>query len=461
LIPGGVAGGALRRAGTSALSGAATGLIQPTTEGENPLQNAAVGGAFGAGASGVLSGVGKVGNALFDRLPPNLREALAKRYKIRTTLGEATDNPITQTAETWLEKIPVIGLKGFREKQRAEADMAAHSLLAHYISDPEAIDAMKANRAYASGFYETLKKEVAGIGDQNIPPNQTRQAAIEVLDRYPDLFKKFQDTKRERLLKNITSDTADPTQIVKTRNGNFLSPDEWETASTPATMNFKDAWMLRDSIGEMIGQAKKTLSSGGVDKTQLGELSRLYSAVNNDIDGWAASVGRGDVRTMITEANDAYKQYVVKYDILQRAYDKATVPTGEGDKFSPQKFSTALYKTLGADKAYHRFSPTEVDELTGIANIMGVVKRAGQFKENPATGNRYGLPVMAAASGAMGTVKMLPYVAVVRVLTGTEAGKKLALAASKIEPDSQNMKVIMKMVYNQLPKLAAMGATAD
>jgi hypothetical protein len=49
MIPGGVAGGALKRAGTSALSGAATGYIQPTTGDESAIQNAAMGGVMGAG----------------------------------------------------------------------------------------------------------------------------------------------------------------------------------------------------------------------------------------------------------------------------------------------------------------------------------------------------------------------------------------------------------------------------
>src|SRR3990172_1009048 len=55
LIPGGgVVGGVLRRAGTSALSGASVAAIQPTATGESRAANVAAGAATGAGVSTVL-----------------------------------------------------------------------------------------------------------------------------------------------------------------------------------------------------------------------------------------------------------------------------------------------------------------------------------------------------------------------------------------------------------------------
>jgi hypothetical protein len=458
-IPGGVGGGLLRRAGTSTLTGGLTGALQPTTEQDSTFQNIAIGGATGGVASGVLSGLGKAYNTLADKLPANFIEALSKKYGIRTTLGEATGNPHIQRAETWLERIPLIGLKGFRESQHQEADTAAKSLLGKYIFDPTAPDIMKTNRAYAGSFFDRLSEKAGEIKVQKIQPTETRNAAIDVLDRYPDIFKKFQDTKREKIIGNIIDDTApskDPYAVLSSLYG---VPS---TGGQPTTITFKEAWELRDGLGQMINQAKKKLNAGDVDKTQYAELSRLYASINNDIDKWGASIKRPDIREAITVANDSYKKYVVKYDIIQRAYDKASGVSSAKEMFSPKTFSTELKKIVYKDKAFGSFAPTEIDELTGLANILQVVKRAGQYMENPPTGDRWGIPLL-----GMGTTALSPkaaitagsVVGITRFLTGTEPGKRLAMSASRIEPTNPNMKVIIKMVYNQLPKMTASIAT--
>lgn len=137
--------------------------------------------------------------------------------------------------------------------------------------------------------------------------------------------------------------------------------------------------------------------------------------------------------------------------------------------FSPQKYGTAL-KNLANDPTYKkniRWSPQEIEEMTGLANILQVTKRAGQFMENPPTGNRFGLPTLATATGggaymAGGLAATLKTAGgavvtstIVKLLTTTQAGKRLALSASKIEPTDPFMGVIVRQVYNQLPKFAA------
>lgn len=459
-IPGGVTGGVLKRIGTSALSGGATGALQPTAQDESALMNAALGAAGGGATSGLMSAVGKGINAIAGKTVPNAIEDLSKAKGIRTTLGESLQNPTIEKAETWLEGVPVIGLKGFREAQNKEAEQASKNFLAQYIVDPSAPDAMAVNRKYASDIFDKMKTEVSGISSQSIKPDNTRKAATELLDRYPDIFKKFQDSKREGIIASIVEDTK-PT----TKKSAILNAKGAPISTTvPKEITFEEAWALRDGLGEMIGQARKKLATGDVDKTTYSEISKLYSAINNDIDSWAGSVGRPDIRTMINEANDAYKQYVVKFDIIQRAFDKAEGTTGAGEIFSPKKFSTALKTIAYQDKALKKFSATEIDEMTGLANILQVVKRAGQFKENPPTGSRWGLPVLAAATFPMSAgaaAGEIGAVGVARFLTGTKLGKNVALAASKVEPDSRAMAALMNVVYNQAPKFAATEATSD
>jgi hypothetical protein len=101
-------------------------------------------------------------------------------------------------------------------------------------------------------------------------------------------------------------------------------------------------------------------------------------------------------------ANEAFKQYSVKFDAMRVAYDKAMGTTGAGEMFSPKKYSTAL-KSLANDPNYKKnvkWLPGEIEEMTGLANILQVVKRAGQYAENPPPGNRWGL--LSALGGAEG-----------------------------------------------------------
>lgn len=134
-IPGGAGAGFLGRAGVAAATGAGMGLIQPTVEGESPIVNAGIGAVIGPTTAVGLSGAGKIYNAIKS---PVMNEIaiLSRKYGIRATLGEIKKSPLWQKAETWLEQIPIIGLKGFREKGQVETQQAARSFLGQYIVNP-------------------------------------------------------------------------------------------------------------------------------------------------------------------------------------------------------------------------------------------------------------------------------------------------------------------------------------
>jgi hypothetical protein len=432
-IPGGVSGGLLRRAGTAALSGGATGALQPTTKDESAADNAFIGALFGGGTSIGLSGAGKAFNAARGKLPPNMTEALSKKYGIRTTLGEASGNPIIQKAETWLEGVPIIGVKGFREKQSQEAEMAAKGFLAKYVVDPNlsTTAAMKeANDAFLDGLYRNVRASGANL--PTVPADATQAAARQILDRYPTVFESIQDNHIKKILKNVISDTEKTTEF-----------------------GFDDLWTLRKGLGKEIGDARTN--------TARAELKTLYAAVSGDMDEMFSRSGT-DAGDLFRQANDEFKRLNVKFDVIRGAYDKAMGTTKAGEMFSPKKFSTDL-KNLANDPNYKKnvaFSQGEIDEMTGLANIMQVTKRAGQFKENPPTGNRWGLPMIVAGTSFLSPEAALTEAgaaALTRFLTTTKAGKNLALAASKVEPESRSMQIIVNMIYNQLPKLAATGAT--
>ncbi len=457
-VPGSAPASLLGRIGVGAAMGAGAGLIQPTTEKESPALNTALGATTGAVLPVGLAGASKVYNAIKEPVKGAISD-LSRKFGIPTTLGEVTQNPIVKKVESWLEEIPIIGLRKYRQKQQVRAEEAAKDFIGQFIHDPNASNVMESNRTYASSLFNDMKQLLPGIDQQKILPSQSRQIASDLLDRYPDIFKKFQDTKMEGLINNIVSSTQGKVTPMATLTGG--------PSITPKTLTFDEAWTLRQGLGEIIGQARKKIASGEVNETQLSQLKSLFGAVSKDMESWATGIGRTDVKDAFNIANEGYKQFVVRYDKLQRVYDKAIVKVGNEEFISPQRLAGSLKRDIiDKDKYIKKFTPQQIQEMAGLENIMRIVHRAGQFKENPGTGLRWGLPIFgggtiggAAAlgstltgAGVVGGIVSLTTLA--KFLTGTEAGKRLVLSASKIEPTSPAFQKIVNEVYSQLPKIA-------
>lgn len=452
-IPGGVAGGLLKRALTAGVAGAGMGATRFTpetpgmTQGVQTGLNTGLGFLGGFGGSLALSGLAKGYNAIAGKGTGNELTQLADKYNIPITTGEATRNPRYQAAEVLAENVPLFGTGGLRKRQNAAADEAAKGFLAKYIVDPTADNIDAANRAYSSSLYESMKSSIKDVDQLPIYATQTADKARELLANYPDVFKKFQNVKRENIINDIIADSGKGSMQPK---------------------NFQDMWTLRDGLGEMIGQAKKKLISGDVDKTTLSQLNSLYAAVNNDIDNWAQSVGKPQLRDSINAANDAYKNYVVKYNILQDAYDKASGAVGSGEIFSPKRFSTALKSSINKNDATKLFQPGEIDEMTGLANIMQAVKRGGQYMENPPTGNRVASGIAgltglgySLTQGSEGWKRDAGIIGTAGAITGlltTKAGRMYLMSASKLEPTSPAMQILINnFITKEVPRLTGAG----
>jgi hypothetical protein len=448
-IPGGVSGNILKRVGTATLAGGSIGAMLPIAPGESRAKNTLVGGVLGGGTTGALGVAGKILN-LFKKSPATLGQA----HGIRTTLGEDLDNNILKHAESQLEQIPIIGLQGFRKKQQAEAEQAAKNFFGQYVVNPtlETTAAMKSsNDAYINGLYDSVRH--LGSTLPSIHPANVKQRTSELLQQYPSIFESIQDGQVKKILKNIAGDVKDTTVNTGVLNAQGQPINRTQQAMT----NFDDMWMLRKGLG----QEKRDAPTD----TAKWVYQQLYDAVNEDMNTMF-NVPGSIVGKEFKKANDAFIQYDIKFDVLRQAYDKAMGTTKAGEMFSPKKFSTEL-KNLANDPQYKKnikWAPDEVQEMTGLANILQVVKRAGQFAENPPTGLRYGLlstlTGMGAAggmaggvAGGVGAVAGAGTIAgVTTFLTTTQAGKKIARSASKIEPRSYQMKILMDQIYNQLPK---------
>jgi hypothetical protein len=424
-----------------------------------PYAEQAAGNVFWGGLLGGMPLAGATKGMLGRGATPPSPLNVGSKFGIPTTLGEDTGSALGQKIETVMEKIPYSGMTSFRKAQLEAAQSAANLNLSKYIANPAAPDAMAGNREFVSGLYDSVKELVnqVPVGKQPITPTNIKESATVLLKRYPDIFKRLQDTETEAILTDIMRGTKDIKKVTpNTSHFGELTPSYVpETVKvTPKTLTFDEAWTLRQGLGEKIGQARKLLARGEVDQTAYSQLKQLYGAVSSDMDAWASKIGQPEITQQLNGANSAYKQYVVKYDIMQRAYDKAVGTVGAGEMFSPKKFSTSLKDIAYKDQSLNKFSTQEIDEMTGLANIMQVVKRAGQYKENVPTGNRF-LDVWLLREAV--STAAVPFSWAGTYLTTNPTGKIIAREAANINPASPEMARLMQKLYNKSPYMA-MGA---
>lgn len=281
-------------------------------------------------------------------------------------------------------------------------------------------------------------------------------------------------------------------------------------AQSMADTSFEGLRRLRSRLGGMIQDGKKG-ANAAVGTEGTGILERLRGAVEKDMEAFAKSNGP-ELATAWRDADRIYKTQVVPFKdralasamksatpdeifdqfmkrgregraanfyealdpkgqaavrlgFVENAMEKALNP-GAGDQaaiFSPGRFAKYLEdmrKPLGVVlKGQDKW------ELDGLTKLMRHVERAGQFAENPPTGNR--LMQLAVGSSLAGAAKFVdPWAAVgawgaaktAKVLLTTSAGKRLLLAASEMPVGS---KVMQDLVNNQLPKVLSRAATPD
>jgi hypothetical protein len=136
----------------------------------------------------------------------------------------------------------------------------------------------------------------------------------------------------------------------------------------------------------------------------------------------------------------------VRYGLVNEAYERAL--STDATKFSPAKFAKYLEDRQRATGVF--FKGADKTEIDGFTNLMRHAERAGQFKENPPTGNRLMTLLMTAGAGA-GVVTNPALTAgaagsalLTKLLFTTEAGKRLLLASGKASPASPVMEKALR-----------------
>lgn len=167
--------------------------------------------------------------------------------------------------------------------------------------------------------------------------------------------------------------------------------------------------------------------------------------------------GKRDRAQNFYDALDDKGRAAVRYNMVAQAVDNAINP--QSGVFSPQKFFTAVDK-LGEPYDVF-FNAKDKAEIQGFKNLMGHVTRAGQYMENPPTGQRV-IPYLIAGAGieAARAIPAHPVMAGtgvallggLRSLFTTVTGRNLLLRAYGIKPGSPMMNSIWKQVGEEIGK---------
>lgn len=487
--------GAKTGAKLGALAGALTPVEDPQADFWRSKAFQVGGGAAGGGLLGgaapvvtekIISPlVNKATNVVQGNMAPLAAEleALGKKYGVRLSYGDITGGPFAKKAETALESVPVVGMAGFREAQQKEAQTAAQGLsqslkerlqasagtddwigtLQKSLKDKFTAVRTTKNALYQDvadaagtktlGLPKTLdaleeaakQNQASGLPDSGIQGTidtlkqrlyQGRDSAGKVLPTEADTtFTGMQKT-RSDLGDQITKLTrAGDAKGVRILQGvkDAVNQDMQDFATKSGDPTLMNAWKKADSY----------YKNSYVPLKDKAIQNAMGSATPDEIYANFIKSGKGDRASNFYNALDPKGQDAVRYGMVNNALEKATNPNGT---FSPAKFAGSLENMDAPASAI--FKGQGKIELNGFVKLMRHVERAGQYAENPPTGNRL-VPLLLGGETVMhpqGAAVTAASALGLKTLFTSAAGKRLLLAASDAEPGSLAMQKIVQKI---------------
>lgn len=518
------AGGVGRSVATTAAKsgglGALIGGVQFAENSDERLKNAgagALGGALGGVAvKKIGDGLTRVVNAKKGNYKDGVKEVLdqAEKHGIRTSVGDLGRNPIAKKAEVQLEEIPLIGTSNFRKGQHDEAKAAAEKVvdnLRSKMSDVDYKSLDKIQAAAASGDKNAMRimKIVNEAGEDS---GKVLQAAAEIKNwRGQRVASQMYD----RVQKLAGDGAIAPNKTVQTID-NVIAADSKVTPNKAlqkelldirknlVDMNIKKDFKEMRATQSNLGKIIKKWGIAGEDTTAL---TKVKTAIDNDLLDFAQSSGNTKLLGELKRANALYKQL---QDGKDKAFAKALrsaepdqvfdrfMKSGKGDKaanfyknldpkgqaalryqmaqnaldkslnentgaFSPAKFALE-FERMSAPYG-NVFSGADKAQMDGFIKLMRHIERAGQYMENPPTGNR-AVPLLLGGGAAVTAMTSMPLAitgvgatALTKTLLTTNAGKRILLAAKDLPPNSPKLANLIKQAQKLATTSGAAAAT--
>lgn len=440
--------------------------------------------------------IGGVASKVKTPLSPEAQaiQDLGDQFGVRTMAPDLSASPGLNKAAVLAEQVPGSGMVSQRLAQQAEARAAAQKLLDQHGIQGDASTAIQQGllnklataKGNAKSAYDLVGELAKGKGE--VPLDETLKAiqkfkAQEASAVVPDQgLIGLLDKMESRLASPEVDKTFTGVRGLRSDLGSMIS-DYYK--GTNAATGSKGVQVLQGVKGAVENDLSNFTSKNGPDLAAAAK--RADSIYKNEVipfkDRALASAvkssepdqiyrtfiqqGKGDRAQKFYNALDPDGQAAVRSQIVKDAFQAATVTDGV---FSPAKFAQSLEKVKDASGVF--FKGTDKFELDGFTNLMRHIQRAGQVAENPPTGQRLIL-TMLAGEGA-GTIGRIaghgPEAGVAALATGgtallsaramtklfsSAAGKRLLLAASNTPVGSPSMERLME---KDLPRILAPSA---
>lgn len=495
-----------RNAAVGGLIGA-TGVHENNTERLKSMRNGAIGGAVGGAVGKKLGdGVAKAINIKQGRMAPAAQEVddLGKQFGVKTTVGDIGRNPLVQKTEVTMESIPLVGTSKFRQNQQNQVKDAAVKVVEQLKTKLDDVDykAIPQIQRAANAGDKNAIRILGVVNDAGDDTGKILQAAAEIKNwRGQRVASQMYDR-----VQNLAGDGAiAPNKTVQAiddiiANDSKVTPNaelqkellgiRKNLVDLGIKKNFKEMRAVQSRLGEVVdewGRQGKSTSAFTKVRTAIdddildfaqssgnnklfGELKRanaMYRELQQGKDKAFANVtrsiepdqifnqfvkiGKGDKAANFYKNLDPKGQAALRYQMAENALSKATnESTGT---FSPAKFALEFermnepYSNIfkGGDKA----------QMDGFVKLMRHVERAGQYAENPPTGNRV-IPALLGGAAVLEPTAIATTGALsgtMKLLFTTEAGKRILLAAKDVPPNSPQMANLLM----QAQKLATIG----
>ena len=468
--------------------------------------------------------VAKGVNAVKGRLQSGAQEVIdqAAKHDVPVTYGDVSRGPIASKAEVALESIPgPLGTATFREGQQVAAKTAAGNV-AQDLRDRminagfRGVKDIDAAAASGNKVAIALKNEIANAGDDwnkiiqtsgNVKAFRSKLIADKMYDKVEQLANQAGDVPLNKTqqavddaLKEVTASRLPDQELT-----NLLQRIKDGLADTTKDASYTGARRLRSDLGALMDDYYKGANSV-VGQKGVGFLSQIKSAVEQDMGDFIQQSGSRDLQQAANRADRFYKTSVVpykdralamalkdahpdevygkfiqqgkgeraqtfldaldekgkaavKYGMVTTAIDKATNETT--GVFSPAKFAASLEKVKEARGAL--FKGQDKWELDGFTKLMRHVERAGQYAENPPTGQRV-IPWLIGGAATLNpatAAKAAGVAATAKLMFTTEAGKRYLLAASDLQVGSPAMQKLLGRIEKDMPAVAAKAATQE
>lgn len=294
-----------------------------------------------------------------------------------------------------------------------------------------------------SQFDSALQAEIASQKRFGTAANQELISAMEKLQQAPRGDFSFTRELREQLANEISTYYSGGSAIGDKGVGalqaakNALEADMASFAKQSGGNGYQ-AWKAADGFYKANIAPFKVAGFRDLAKSAEPEKAWRYLVSQNTLQS------RAD---RLYNSLDEPGRAAVRYGLAKDAMDSARNPNGS---FSPARFAKYLEDHDNAVQTF--FKGTELREVEGFRNLMRHVERAGQFAENPPTGQRL-IPYLALGGAAVSpeaTAVAVGSGVTVRALFQTKVGRDLLLRMSRVDPGTAQAAVLTSRISRLL-----------